>query len=158
VLVAAAGALGSAQKQTKSTSFHAVFHVKWQGHPCGALKPPGAVACDHTAGPGVFRSGATASEAYGLFVLAPSKDCSQWLFTSVVTVPHKGTLNLVVKTKPCVDPTSLNATGSFVIGGGNGYYAGATGHGAWKGTDGKVTGKDKGTATDVYTGAISLAD
>ena len=157
-LVAAAGALGNVKKQAKVTSFHAVFHVKWQGHPCGAMKPPGTVACDHTAGSGVFGSGVAAKEAYDLFVLAPSKECSQWLFTSVVTVPHKGTINLAVKTKPCVDPTSLNATGSFVIGGGTGYYAGATGKGVWVGKDGKVTGKDKGTATDVFTGSISLAD
>jgi hypothetical protein len=122
------------------------------------MKPPGAVACDHTAGAGVFSGVASAKETYDLFVLAPSKKCSQWLFTSVVTVPHRGTLNLAVRTKPCVDPTSLNATGTFVIGGGTGYYAGASGRGTWVGKDGKVTGKDRGTATDVFSGSLSLAD
>jgi hypothetical protein len=157
-LVAAAGALAGAQRHAKATSFHAVFHVKWTAHPCGKLKPPGTVACDHTAGSGMFSSVANAKEIYDLFVLAPSKKCSQWLFTSVVTVPNRGTLNIAVKTKPCVDPTSLNATGTFVIGGGTGYYAGATGQGVWAGKDGKVTGKDRGTATDVFTGSLSLAD
>jgi hypothetical protein len=157
-LVAAAGALGGTQKHAKATSFRAVFHVKWQGHPCGMLKPPGSVACDSTAGTGVFSSLANAKENYDLYVLAPSKECSQWLFTSVVSVPHRGTVNIAVKSDPCVDPTALNAKGTFVIGGGTGYYAGATGQGTWAGKDGKVTGKNKGTATDVFTGSISLAD
>jgi hypothetical protein len=156
---AVAGATaGMASSGAQASAYDAVFHVNWQGTPCGKTKPAGTVACDRTQGASVSSSEGKAAERYGLFVLAPSKKCSQWRFTSIVSVAGKGTLNLVVKSKPCVGPTALDASGTFAVSGGTGAYARASGGGNWVGKDGKVTGKDRGTATDVFHGTLELAD
>ena len=158
-LVAVAGALARARSDaTQRTAFSAVFHVTWAGKPCTASKPARTVACDHTQGPGVVSSLGKGVERYDLFVLAPSKKCSQWRFSPVLTVAGKGTLRLRVKSQPCVDPSALDARGTFVVVGGSGSFAGASGSGTWIGKDGKVTGKDHGTATDVFRGKLDLSE
>jgi len=152
--VLALGAGEAAGNTTGTLQLHAVFSVKWEGADCPAGSPALAV-CYSNIGHGRVASLGEVTETYTAVVDDQAAKCVYPHFTGVLAVAGKGEIDISAKSPDCVPPLQQNVLADYVVTGGSGAYAGATGTGR-QASVAHETGYAKGIATDTWDGTLAV--
>jgi hypothetical protein len=152
--VLALGVGRAAGHTTGTLQLHAVFSARWEGAECPAGSPELAV-CYGSVGHGLVPGLGEVTETYSTVVDDQASKCVYPHFTAVLTVAAKGEIDISAKSPDCVPPLQQNGIVDYVVTGGSGAYAGATGSGR-QASVAHEAGYARGIATDTWDGSLAV--
>jgi HYR domain len=145
---------GSGDRAAGTLQLHGVFSARWSGADCPAGSPTFAV-CYATVGRGRVPGLGEVTETYIAVVDDQAATCVYPHFVAVLTVAGKGEIGVSARSPDCVPPLQPSGSVDYVVTGGSGAYAGASGSGRQT-SAAHETGYAQGIAVDTWDGSLAV--